>query len=93
MEFSTGWNLASRLGTHYDRNVFEKDYDIDVLSVKPDFMMLICPVVSMNLDITHKSSRDNLLRKTSNDELVSLFSNELHIDEDTPSTFLVIFNK
>lgn len=89
MGFSAGGHLASTLGTHYNRSVFEKHDDIDALSARPDFMMLIYPVISMNLDITHKGSRNNLLGKAPNDKLVNLFSNELHIDENTPPTFLV----
>lgn len=87
--FSAGGHLASTLGTHYDGNVLKITDAIDELSARPDFMMLIYPVVTMNLSHTHKGSRNNLLGKTPSDELVDLYSNELHVDKNTPPTFLV----
>ena len=87
--FSAGGHLASILGTHYDRNVLKTNDSIDELSARPDFMMLIYPVITMNLSHTHKGSRNNLLGKAPSDELVELYSNELHVNENTPPTFIV----
>lgn len=87
--FSAGGHLASTLGTHYNYDTLNAKDDIDKLSARPDFMMLIYPVITMHLLHTHKGSRNNLLGKTPSDELVNFYSNELHINNNTPPTFIV----
>lgn len=87
--FSAGGSLASTLGTHYDDEVYQKQDSLDDLSARPDFMALIYPVISMTEGVTHQGSKDNLLGKNPSQELVDRFSNELHVTEDTPPTFLV----
>ncbi|MEQ5789800.1 alpha/beta hydrolase [Muricauda sp. NFXS6] len=77
MGFSAGGHLASTLGTHFEGNN------------RPDFMVLIYPVVTMKLDNTHKGSRNNLLGDDPSNELVDLYSNELQVRPDTPSTFIL----
>ncbi|MDC0584555.1 alpha/beta hydrolase [Bacteroidales bacterium] len=87
--FSAGGHLASTLGTHYDyESSFKKD-SIDRLSARPNFMVLMYPVVTMKDDYTHKGSKRNLLGNTPNHELEQQFSNELHVNENTPPTFIV----
>lgn len=77
MGFSAGGHLASTLGTHFDvRN-------------RPDFMILMYPVVTMKNDFTHQGSRRNLLGDNPSDDLVSLFSNELQVTSNTPPTFII----
>ncbi|MGX1929616.1 alpha/beta hydrolase [Flagellimonas sp. 2504JD4-2] len=89
MGFSAGGHLASTLGTHYDtKNAFKPD-EIDQLSARPDFMILVYPVITMDGKYTHMGSRENLIGKNAKEELVAEYSNELHIDENTPPTFLV----
>lgn len=87
--FSAGGHLASTLGTHYDRDVLKNRDAIDKLSARPNFMMLIYPVITMDLLYTHQGSRNNLLGKAPKDSLVHLYSNELHVNENTPPTFIV----
>lgn len=86
--FSAGGHLASTLGTQYDRKVYEPFDEADGLSARPDFMALIYPVITMG-ENTHQGSKENLLGKNASLELVHQYSNELHIDSDTPKTFLV----
>jgi acetyl esterase/lipase len=84
--FSAGGHLASTISTHYS----EKVYDVkDNTSARPDFSLLIYPVVSMDTLITHRGSRNNLLGLNPGDEQVRRFSNELQITSDTPPAFLV----
>ena len=78
MGFSAGGHLASTVGTHFKTNV-----------QRPDFMILAYPVVTMNKDLTHAGSRNNLLGKNPSDELVKLYSNELQVTKTTPPTFIV----
>ena len=89
MGFSAGGHLASTLGTHFDNgDAISKD-SIEQLSSRPDFMILIYPVISMTKDIMHKGSRNNLIGDKPTDELAKLYSNELQVTSQTPPTFLV----
>jgi acetyl esterase/lipase len=84
--FSAGGHLASTISTHYAENV----YDVkDNTSARPDFSLLIYPVISMDTLITHRGSRNNLLGLKPGDDLVKRFSNELQITAGTPPAFLV----
>jgi len=86
MGFSAGGHLASTLSTHFN----EKVYDVkDSVSARPDFSILIYPVISMDSGITHWGSRENLLGKNPSPELVRHFSNELQVTKQTPPAFLV----
>ncbi|MDP4223419.1 MAG: family 20 glycosylhydrolase [Bacteroidota bacterium] len=84
--FSAGGHLASTLSTHYA----EKVYDVkDNTSARPDFSLLIYPVVSFDETITHMGSRNNLIGTSPSEELIKHFSNELQITPETPPAFLV----
>jgi acetyl esterase/lipase len=85
MGFSAGGHLASTAGTHFIS--VRKDLARD--NLRPDFMILIYPVISFNDSIGHIGSRDNLLGKNPDSTLVQLFSNELQVTSQTPPTFLV----
>lgn len=89
MGFSAGGHLASTLGTHYDENQDLLTDDIDSLSARPDFMVLIYPVITMNPKYMHGGSKNNLLGENPDQELVDHYSNELQVNKNTPPTFLV----
>ena len=84
--FSAGGHLASTLSTHYNDKVYESK---DNISARPDFSILIYPVISMEDAITHKGSKENLLGKNVSSEMVEKYSNEKQITAETPKTFLV----
>ena len=87
MGFSAGGHLASTAGTHFDVGD-SKDTDvIQRVSCRPDFMILVYPVVTMGAK-THGGSKGNLLGKNPTPELEKLFSNELQVTAKTPPTFL-----
>jgi acetyl esterase/lipase len=83
--FSAGGHLASTISTHFEDRV----YDSDTTSCRPDFSILIYPVISMQFGLTHVGSRENLLGKNPDQELVNHFSNELQVNENTPPAFIV----
>ncbi|MDN5202701.1 alpha/beta hydrolase [Fulvivirgaceae bacterium BMA10] len=89
MGFSAGGHLASTLGTHYENDHILKPDPIDSISARPDFMVLIYPVITMKLLYTHQGSRKNLLGESPEQQLVDFYSNELHINKNTPPTFLI----
>ncbi len=83
--FSAGGHLASTEGTHFDKVLVDNK---DNISVRPDFMVLLYPVISFG-PMGHAISRENLVGKTPTDDLLSLYSNEKQITANTPPTFLV----
>lgn len=89
MGFSAGGHLASTLGTHYNENQDFFTDDIDSLSARPDFMVLMYPVITMDPTYAHQGSKNNLLGHNPDQTLVDLFSNEKQVDKNTPPTFLV----
>lgn len=84
--FSAGGHLASTLSTHYA----DKVYDVaDTISARPDFSLLIYPVITMDSSFTHAGSRKNLIGDKPSDEAIKSFSNELQVNEKTPPAFMV----
>ena len=77
MGASAGGHLASTAATHY------------TAETRPDFQILLYPVVSMNPTLTHKGSHDNLLGKNPSKESEALYSNELQVKADTPPAFII----
>jgi acetyl esterase/lipase len=86
MGFSAGGHLASTLSTHFNEQVYQPE---DSTSARPDFSLLIYPVISMDSTITNWGSRVNLLGSTPSPELVKHFSNELQVNSKTPPAFMV----
>lgn len=84
--FSAGGHLAATLSTHYDDKVYESAYKV---SARPDFSLLIYPVISMQNDITHKGSQINLLGNNASQDLIDSFSNEKKVTAKTPPAFLI----
>ena len=84
--FSAGGHLASTLSTHYAEKVYEVK---DTLSARPDFSLLIYPVITFDASFTHMGSRNNLIGNTPSEDAIRHFSNELQINDKTPPAFLV----
>jgi acetyl esterase/lipase len=84
--FSAGGHLASTLSTHFDEKVYETK---DTTSARPDFSLLIYPVITFDSSFTHAGSRRNLIGDNPSEELIRHFSNELKITGRTPHAFLV----
>ncbi|WP_339710633.1 alpha/beta hydrolase [uncultured Kriegella sp.] len=83
--FSAGGHLASTAGTHFEKSYISNDENT---SLKPNFMILVYPVISMTDALTHNGSREKLLGKSAVEEQIKLFSNELHVKPNTPPTWL-----
>ena len=84
--FSAGGHLASTAGTHFYQSSIENK---NGTSLRPDFMILVYPVISFNDNIAHRGSKENLLGKNASVSEVDLYSNELQVRPDTPPSFLV----
>lgn len=84
--FSAGGHLAALLSTHYAEKTYPED---NTISARPDFSLLIYPVISMKNEIAHKSSRNYLLGENPTEEAIQKFSCELSVIKETPPTFLI----
>jgi acetyl esterase/lipase len=89
MGFSAGGHLASTLGTHFDYGNSASADSVEKLSSRPDFMVLMYPVITFTDSCMHRGSREALLGKNPDPELVKYYSNELQVKKDTPPTFIV----
>ena len=87
MGFSAGGHLASTAATHFDRGNPKATTAIDKLSCRPDFSILVYPVITMG-EKTHGGSKDQLLGSSPAATAIALFSNEKQVTRDTPPTFL-----
>ncbi|WP_296705969.1 prolyl oligopeptidase family serine peptidase, partial [Algoriphagus sp.] len=79
----------STVSTQYNHEVERSKDRIDELSARPDFSILVYPVISFRDASAHSGSRANLIEENAPQELVDRFSGELNVDENTPPTFLV----
>lgn len=87
MGFSAGGHLASTLSTHFDYGDRKSSDKIERESCRPDFTILIYPVISIGEKFTHKGSHKALIGN--NMELINYYSNDKHVSKDTPQAFLV----
>lgn len=85
MGFSAGGHLAASLATHYADVKIPMEQRV---SLRPDFQVLVYPVISMT-DIGHRGSRDNLLGKTPTESQIRYFSNEQNLNSASPPAFIV----
>ncbi|EKB49448.1 alpha/beta hydrolase fold protein [Cecembia lonarensis LW9] len=84
--FSAGGHLASTAGTHFHQVQIENPKES---SLRPDFMVLVYPVISFDPAIGHSGSAKNLLGENPPQEMLDKFSNEKQVSTDTPPTYLV----
>ncbi|MHC4477762.1 MAG: L-rhamnose/proton symporter RhaT [Planctomycetota bacterium] len=89
MGFSAGGHLASTTGTHLDEGDTTAEEAIDRVSARPDFMILVYPVITFEPPYAHMGSRNNLLGEQRDDQqMVKALSNNLQVTDLTPPNFL-----
>ncbi len=84
--FSAGGHLAATLSTHFDRPVRS---ELAGANLRPNFSVLVYPVISFNPAIAHMGSRENLIGKNADEKWVHYFSNEEQVTAQTPPAFFV----
>ena len=87
--FSAGGHLASTVTTLFDKGYGNAGDNADNESSRPDFSVLCYPVISTTEWYTHKGSKNNLLGKDADHELVQLMSTENQVTQNTPPVFLL----
>jgi len=83
--FSAGGHLASTAITHFDKVVIPNK---DNISVRPDFGILMYPVITFG-PFAHVGSRENLIGKNPSQAQIDYYSNEKQVTPNTPPTFIV----
>jgi acetyl esterase/lipase len=87
MGTSAGGHLASCLGT-FEQDCSAVGDSLDAVPFRPDFMMLVSPVIDLG-PYAHAGSRDNLLGKDASAALISQFSTQNRVTVATPPAFIV----
>ncbi len=88
--FSAGGHLASTLSTHFDLGNNDSSNPTGKLSCRPDFSVLIYPVVTFKEEWGHMGSRENLIGKTNDWKIIENFCNELQVTDQTPPAFIAL---
>ena len=87
--FSAGGHLASTAATHFDAGDAQGADPIARMGCRPDFAVLLYPVITMTDPYTHRGSRKGLLGEQPSEAQIDFLSNEKRITPATPPTFLV----
>jgi acetyl esterase/lipase len=85
MGFSAGGHLASTEATHFKKALIENNNNTNL---RPDFQILIYPVITMQDSLTHADSRTKLLGKNPSKQIINYFSNEMQVDSNTPPAYI-----
>mgnify|MGYP002854892064 CR=1 FL=1 len=92
--YSAGGHLVTMCAEFHESHNELKKLGIDCkVSLRPDFVIPVYPVVSMQDDIAHKWSRKSLLgkgMKNQTKERKDEFSMELNVPDDMPPTYIVV---
>ncbi|HET7896733.1 MAG TPA: alpha/beta hydrolase, partial [Flavisolibacter sp.] len=83
--FSAGGHLASVAATHFQKPVIE---NVANTNLRPDFQIVVYPVISLQDSLTHRDSRQNLLGKNPPAQQVEQFSSELQVTSATPPAYI-----
>ncbi|MRW82812.1 alpha/beta hydrolase fold domain-containing protein [Pseudoduganella sp. FT26W] len=89
MGSSAGGHLAASAGTLFDNPLGRTGAALDAVSARPDFLMLMYPVITMQDPSAHAGSRKALLGKTPSPESLALMSLEKQVTAATPPTLLI----
>jgi acetyl esterase/lipase len=86
---SAGGHLTASAGTLFNAPEGKTGAALDAVSGRPDFMVLIFPVITMEDQFTHKTSQHALLGEHPTDEMKRHLSVDEQVTKDTSPTFLV----
>lgn len=86
---SAGGHLAASAGTLFDHALGRTGAALDAISARPDFMILLYPVITMEGAVVHAGSRKALLGDAPSPALLHLMSVETQVSAATPPTLLI----
>jgi acetyl esterase/lipase len=84
--FSAGGHVASTLATHFNEAYVPNPEHV---SLRPDFLIVVYPVISMDAKIAHMDSRRALLGPNPSASQIRFFSSELQVTRETPPTLIL----
>jgi acetyl esterase/lipase len=87
MGFSAGGHVASTEATHFNKSLIENKSNTNL---RPDFQILVYPVISMQDSLAHQGSRTQLLGTNPSKETINLYSNELQVDKNSPPAYITV---
>jgi acetyl esterase/lipase len=88
--FSAGGHVAASVATRFDAKVYPAVDALDASSARPDFSILIYPVISLDLSIAHGGSRTALLGEAPSAAAIASYSLENAVTAATPPTLLIL---
>jgi acetyl esterase/lipase len=86
--FSAGGHLAASVCTHFAEAKYAADPALAAVSARPDFAVLVYPVISVHEPHVHAGSRTAMFGENPPKEMLDYYSNELQVNKTTPITFL-----
>jgi acetyl esterase/lipase len=89
MGSSAGGHLAASAGTLFDHEAGKTGTPIDAISARPDFLLLMYPVITLHDPVAHAGSREALLGKEPSAALIDLLSLDQQVTTATPPTLLI----
>jgi acetyl esterase/lipase len=89
MGSSAGGHLAASAGTLFDHPLGRTGAELDKVSARPDFLMLLYPVITMEGPAVHAGSRKALLGANPSAADIQLMSVEKQVTSATPPTLLI----
>lgn len=87
---SAAGHMTAMLGAQFNKIIYPPIDDMDRLSARPDFVILMYPVISMDTSIVNMESRNNLLGKDPSPELINDYSADKQVNKHSPPTFIVV---
>ena len=87
MGFSAGGHVASTEATYFNNSLVENNSNTNL---RPDFQILVYPVISMQDSLAHQGSRTQLLGSNPSKETIDLYSNELQVDKNAPPAYITV---
>ena len=88
MGFSAGGHLAASAATLFGEAEGKTGAELDAVSARPDFAVLVYPVITMKPPLAHAGSRRALLGTEPAPELIERMSLETRVRKDTPPTLM-----
>jgi acetyl esterase/lipase len=87
--FSAGGHLASMLGTRFGDTAYAPADAADALACRPDAIILMYPVISMDEAVAHAGLRRALLGDHPDKPSEAAYSTDVRVPSDSPPTLIV----
>lgn len=87
MGFSAGGHLISTVATKFDSTLL---YNPNKINLRPDFTILVYPVISFEDSLTHEGSRENLIGPNITPAKIREYSSEKNVTDNTPPAFITL---